>query len=321
MIEFIRIIVFLIWLALTIAFLFGMVNPRIVMPSHEKVTRVDILIFCLLIPTVLIVAGTFVIVIVQNPSFVKDDRLVGAVALIVLLLASIIVIGLIKPSYVIHWGNLRNRTRVLLYYGTPILLVVAMMFALRPFAISYDRAVARNEIDTVILSGVKDLAAQEGMDCGAYYAENWGESISSLVHDNFQHVDDYKRCDVYLERVETSWGNLYRALFFIDRRLVVMEMLAVSNSISQGDEASWLELWTTITRSCFDQHDDPIVLGGTVSWLWAPSTGGFTTSFAMKGPDDKSIILLVINNDNQAGFSLYTEYLKAGHITYLESYL
>ena len=179
---------------------------------------------------------------------------------------------------------------------------------------------AKSETEYIMPTAEKDRAAQEGIDCGAYYVENWGESISSLVHDNFQHVDNHEKCDVYLETVETSWGTLYRTLIFFNRHLEAVEVIAVSRAISVA------ELGYLITAQCFVQHGDPLEMGDDnmdqLTWIWDdPNSGTRSIARSRTGAINNSVFLFVGRGGSETELPTYLEYTGAGDILSLEALL
>ncbi len=79
------------------------------------------------------------------------------------------VIGLIRPSLVIRWGEKRNRGRVLLYYGVGAIAAVILSAALEPDEVKLERARKQFERGTKLLSTART----------AYDSQNYQTAIDS----------------------------------------------------------------------------------------------------------------------------------------------
>ena len=78
-------------------------------------------------------------------------------------------IGLIRPTLVIHWGEKRTRGRVILYYGLGLIILSILVPALEPEEVKIERAQENLERGTRLLSVART----------AYDAQNFQTAIDS----------------------------------------------------------------------------------------------------------------------------------------------
>lgn len=303
MTELSAVILFLILAAVTIAFFIGMINPKLVVPWLDRPTKVDVLMNFLLVATILAYLIAVVALIHTSTNLGYADY-AGIAFLSIILLVVLVVLGMIRPILVVHWGHNRNRLKVLLYYGTPVLIALIALIALRPIMRVHDQRAALEEVQTLLSNVENRLAADQGLGCGAYYIANWGKPpYTVLRNSSIQPFATYNECTLYHEAINISWGTLYKRIIFVERQLQAVTMIARSPSLSIE------ELFNTVMGPCFRQYGMPEKMSNnrTVFWpLINPDTGKSIGGIVVTIYDTG--ILITINQGGSE--SKYLKYLK-----------